>query len=1053
MPDNDNPPLHLCEILEQEFVQLHGPLPNGYPHEADPETRLEAIYRAIHALPEKRTAICFSGGGIRSATFGLGVMQGLARHGLLGKFDFVSTVSGGGYVGSWLSAWIHRQGMRNVQRALKSPPKWKLQPEPEAVRHLRAYSNYMTPKLGLLSADTWTLVAIFFRNMILNWCVLVPFILAVLVLPRLLVSLMGWRGASSGLVQAMFWGAVLCGIFSIAYIVANRPSLSNPLKPVSRWPPDKRSEGWFLLFGLLPLVGLALMIVTYWMWLRPTGRLHFRIFGYEVRYWVAFTLFGVMLHSVGFLASKIWVRQLRPLEPFVIISSGAVGGFLTWLVAVYLFPHAFITQSVVHVALYACFAAPLFLLLFLLATTMFVGLGSYHTDDADREWLARAGAWILIAIVGWSFVSALVIFAPVALLYLGMKTKIFLTALGTASGVFTLTAGQSAATPASQQTGDQQKKSSGLKPLLMNAGLALAAPIFALFILIVLVLGTSWFIKKIASMLHLVNWASFPDSWKYDPYRLLNIVSYTPVWLVVVIALLILGFGILMGLFVNINKFSLHSAYRDRLIRAYLGASRSKTERRPNPFTGLDEDDNIQMHELQTELIYAGSFLNLDRLIARLRSRTDAVSQFVWGGLSDETRRLLDVYGSPSVLPRTALERETVEQALADDLNRLLNGKSIYDPQVFKDVPLTPEIEALLRQDPLVEVVRLNRLLLEEAYAGDIAPSRKGRPLHVVNITLNLVAGKDLAWQDRKAVSFTVSPLHSGSYCVGYRSSKDYGLNKKKAAAISLGTAAAISGAAASPNMGYYSSPPLTFLMTLFNVRLGWWLGNPGRAGEKTYRKPGPFFAPSALLSETLGRTDAEHPYVYLSDGGHFENLGLYEMVLRRCHTIFVSDGSADPTFTFNDLGGAIAKIREDFGIPIVFDEIPIQAKPADLPTYTKENIAGHKYCAIGRICYSCIDSGAQDGVLIYIKPTVYGTESADVYHYAKSSPTFPHESTGDQMYSETQFESYRALGSHIVNEICAGKTSLANLDELANQVRVYLGTESAPAPLPDCPP
>jgi hypothetical protein len=487
------------------------------------------------------------------------------------------------------------------------------------------------------------------------------------------------------------------------------------------------------------------------------------------------------------------------------------------------------------------------------------------------------------------------------------------------------------------------------------------------------------------------------------------------------------------------------------LIRAYLGASRSKAERSPNPFTGLDEDDNIQMHELQTELIYAGSFDNPSNLIARLKAKADAVSQFIYERLSERTRLLLGAFG-PSSLP---LDRETVETALADDLNRVINGQSIYDPQLFRDVPLTPEIEALLKQDPLVESVRLNRLLLEQAYAGDIAPSRKGRPLHVVNITLNLVAGKDLAWQDRKAVSFTVSPLHSGSYCVGYRNSKEYGLNTKKktASAISLGTAAAISGAAASPNMGYYSSPPLTFLMTLFNVRLGWWLGNPGKAGAKTFRTPGPFFAPSALLDETLGRTDADHPYVYLSDGGHFENLGLYEMVLRRCHTIFVSDGSADPTFSFNDLGGAIAKIREDLGVPIVFDEIPIQAKPADLPTYSKQNIAGHKYCAIGRICYSCIDAGAEDGVLIYIKPTVYGTESADVYHYAKSSPDFPHESTGDQMYSETQFESYRMLGSHIVNEICAGRTNLQDLDELAGQVCIYLGTESAPAPLPDCPP
>src|SRR5207247_7085328 len=129
------------------------------------------------------------GGGIRSATFGLGVLQGLARKELLDKFDFLSTVSGGGYLGSWLSAWIHRKGIDTVQKRLKneSPPS-PLNPEPDPIVHLRSYSNYMSPKLGLLSADTWTLGAIFIRNLILNWLILMPLILLVLLLPRFFVA-------------------------------------------------------------------------------------------------------------------------------------------------------------------------------------------------------------------------------------------------------------------------------------------------------------------------------------------------------------------------------------------------------------------------------------------------------------------------------------------------------------------------------------------------------------------------------------------------------------------------------------------------------------------------------------------------------------------------------------------------------------------------------------------------------------------------------------------------------------------------------------------------
>jgi len=145
---------------------------------------VKAFYQWLHAIPAKRSALCFSGGGIRSATFGLGVLQGLARKELLDKFDFLSTVSGGGYLGSWLSAWIHRKGIDTVQKRLKneSPPS-PLNPEPDPIVHLRSYSNYMSPKLGLLSADTWTLGAIFIRNLILNWLILMPLILLVLLLP------------------------------------------------------------------------------------------------------------------------------------------------------------------------------------------------------------------------------------------------------------------------------------------------------------------------------------------------------------------------------------------------------------------------------------------------------------------------------------------------------------------------------------------------------------------------------------------------------------------------------------------------------------------------------------------------------------------------------------------------------------------------------------------------------------------------------------------------------------------------------------------------------
>jgi hypothetical protein len=262
-----------------------------------------------------------------------------------------------------------------------------------------------------------------------------------------------------------------------------------------------------------------------------------------------------------------------------------------------------------------------------------------------------------------------------------------------------------------------------------------------------------------------------------------------------------------------------------------------------------------------------------------------------------------------------------------------------------------------------------------------------------------------------------MTPLHCGSFRVGYRNSSQYGSRVTKNGnedGISLGTAVAISGAAASPNMGYHSSPSATLLMTLFNARLGWWLGNPGVAGRKTYTSSHPQFAIQPLIAEAFGRTKDTNQYVYLSDGGHFENLGLYEAVIRRCHVIIASDASCDGDFKFDDLGNAIRKIRIDLGISIDFENgIPIGGAECK------------SYCAVARIRYTAVDSNARDGVLVYIKPAVYGSEPCDVVNYrTATAKRFPHESTSDQWFSETQFESYRTLGCHVVQSICEGHES-----------------------------
>jgi hypothetical protein len=287
---------------------------------------------------------------------------------------------------------------------------------------------------------------------------------------------------------------------------------------------------------------------------------------------------------------------------------------------------------------------------------------------------------------------------------------------------------------------------------------------------------------------------------------------------------------------------------------------------------------------------------------------------------------------------------------------------------------------------------------------ADLRPRCGQAPLHVVNVALNLVTGEELASQQRKAVSFTFSPLHSGSWRVGYRPTRDYG------GGVTLGTAITISGAAASPEMGYHSKPLHSFLLTLFNIRLGWWLGNPGFSGRRNYRDAAPASSVMPLLDEALGRTDDRNANVYLSDGGHFENLGLYEMVLRRCRFIVVSDAGCDPECSFEDLGNAIRRIRVDFGLPITFASVPIYSR-----AHPETHKADAAYCAVGRIHYSAVDGAVEDGTLVYVKPAFYGAEPPDVINYAHTSPHFPHEPTADQFFTEAQFESYRRLGAHVV--------------------------------------
>lgn len=986
------------------------------------DLRLAAMYQRLHR--EKTSALCLSGGGIRSGTFALGLIQKLARYGLLEQFDYLSTVSGGGYIGSWLTARLHRHpgGLRGVVEDLEnSSPKSKIDPDPPAIQHLREYSNFITPKAGFLTADTWTFITIYLRNLLLNWLVLIPLLAAVLGLPRLLEAVylaqpvtpqaLDLFGYACGLRHLfLFFGAALL-ILSLTYIGLSRPGVNKQLIERSSFWRKRLQQGSFLKWCLVPLVCGVALLTTFWAWLLddPSSSL---------KCW-QFILFGA---AIPFLASAVYafvLQRYRHWKEFtsweiliilILLVVGVAGGALAYVIAhayaasgaKWLDPNASnVTDSwqTWGTELYTCLAVPLLLLVILLATTLFIGLTSRARgiDDEDREWWARFEGWVFIAIIAWVSLNALVIFGP----WVVLKSPKIVTSIGGISGVIALLAGRSSRTPANEERAGQKGL---LANIIGNHILPLLAFAFLSIFLVCLSLGTSLLLHFIAAQLS--NLSSFghrfdPSGQPLDFVTHMRVVHYANLWFVASFIVITAGVGGLLGLFINLNEFSLHAGYRNRLIRAFLGATRSEGERNPNPFTGFDPGDNLYMHELRPVLFHENDFTDLCGLAVSINAAQNDLSAFLKTHLSDETLEELSAHTDTTPLePRLKID-------LIEGINRILENEAIHaigGLLVENPSPTTTSIQT-------DEAIVRKRLVLTQAYPDYIRnkypPAHK--LLHVVNLALNLVGGHNLAWQQRKAETFAVTPLHAGCYRLGYRRSRCYG----GANGISLGTAAAVSGAAVSSNMGYYtSSPLLSIVLTLFNARLGWWLGNPGAAGEKTYPRATPRLSITPVIEEAFGLTDDTRKYVYLSDGGHFENLALYEMVLRRCHIIIASDGAQDKNYEFNDLGNAIRKIRIDLGVPIEFDDVPIYGE-------VPQNKQG-RYCAFGRIRYSAVDGNdVKDGVLIYIKPAIYGCEPRDVLQYKDSNKDFPHQTTGDQFFDEPQFESYRMLGDYIMNRLC----------------------------------
>ena len=862
------------------------------------------------------SALAFSGGGIRSAVFNLGFIQGLANKGVIHGFDYLSTVSGGGYIGGWLSALLRRKNggkptteadVRRLEAEfLAVPPKDGEQkkhsgfpaPESKPVRFIRRYADYLDPRLGL-SGDTLALISLIARNVAVMQMLLVSMLVAIFSLLLLL-------GGVGGLFSCHDWETPVyigVGLLMVALVIALQSQRSWRRKGEA----GLKRPNAIIFFGVLLPALVSGVFLAVGLGLAgqagesvAEGLSSAPVFGMFLGVWLRLagqageSIGGVLWLVVPMLVYAVaWLFSLRSLRAWVGMLGGTatLGGVLyigaSWL------PHLLADAPFGHAV---AFAPPVAFALQSLVITVHLALAGSGISEQSREWWARAGGQGMFLALAWTLAFCFILYAPPVIAY-GAEWS------AAAGGLWAALSWVGAQLARGKDTG-------GGKGTAWKEIGALVAPWLFLVGMLALV---AW---AFASALPWVNFdgcctlgtvvEAYQDSLARSNCCVMGLV----------LGLSAALFGLLVG-FVDLNIFSAHSFYRNRLARTFMGASRD--ERKPNVFTGFDRDDDLDLKDM----------------------------------------------------------------------------------------------------------------------AGQ-------RPFHLINANLNLTGGEELAWQTRRGASFTFSPHHCGYWTTttmgvpigGYRPTAEY------AGGLSLATVVAVSGAAVSPNMGFHTSTSVAALLTAFNLRLARWCPNPTK---EQWRKDSPTLSAAPLFAELFGNANGLNPWLNLSDGGQFDNLGLYELVRRRAAFILVTDVSADGSYEFDDLAMVVRKLSVDFGVDA---EFPEGALGAIRPTVTlpggdpdKPVHVSQSHWALGCIHYP----DAAPGYLIYVKSSLTEKIPVDIRQYRDAHPTFPHETTADQWFDEDQFEAYRHLGQDIAEALMGlfGKSEVLTAMS-GRQLSMHLYDEAA---------
>jgi hypothetical protein len=835
--------------------------------------------------------LAISGGGIRSATFALGVLQGLAKEKWLQRFDYLSSVSGGGYLAGALHALKKRCGAADLDETVKRLENAQHGPNSATpLAWLRRYSNYLSPSTGFGSGDSLAMLSFTARGMLLSVLQFLLLGLALCVLGLVLLSVL--VKASAGSPSSLYWAFGLAA-FSNAVFVFMQQTQANAMRERNKVQSDAQLDAiWTRVQLALLTLAAVLACAGLWPYVQHDLAQH------KLPKFVGLTSVVVVFVGsalLGFLFAYLLKRVAKldknkkglatALKSGFVRIATTLAGACAGAACIYgiLYGAAKMDFGAFDKQLIWLTVGPLlFVLAAIIASALQASFSAYLPNfEFALEYSARVGGrWFATVLVFWLLPALALLYAPQLLDHLAQSIPAALTWL-LASGAL-LKFGFSA----SSTTDTTKASKSGAQSLVKRLALALGPALVIIGLVLALSVLAHAILKHFSDAAQLSSALAGECNCSAMSTRA-DFIRNIPIQSALALAAALLLLWCALSAFLPIHRINLGMLYRNRLVRAYLGAS--NTTRKPDNATNFDFNkeagDDLALSELQQ------------------------------------------------------------------------------------------------------------------------------RPFPLLGAALNLIRPNhdQLDWQDRKAAPFVLSPLYCGYMPplrakhrspVGDKDASEQRLAKE----LTLGDAIAISGAAANPAMGYHSRPDMAFLLAMINVRLGQWVAN-RCATRKTLTQNAMRFSGAYLLREAFGGVTDETDFVHLSDGGHFDNLGLFELVRRRVPLILCIDGSQDQDYGFADLSATLQRCRIDLGVDIPLD--PATLRP------TADGFPGA--CFVHSKFYY---DAQHHGELIYLKAGASSDMPLDAQAYRQQFTQFPHQSTGDQFFDEVQFEVYRMLGLHLAGKL-----------------------------------